>query len=117
MCCLQIVPRGLQVIKHQSPVAVFRRSLAAEQGGGRCREPLAIKVPHHGSRYQDVDWLRSLHPAAAVVSVGADNDYGHPDAELLDALSGDGVVVARTDQDGAVAVVAGEDGPDVVTSN
>ena len=49
-----------------------------------------LKVPHHGSRYQDTDWLRSLDAELAVVSVGADNDYGHPDPRLLDALADDG---------------------------
>ena len=37
-----------------------------------------LKVPHHGSRYQDPELLASLHARLAVVSVGRDNDYGHP---------------------------------------
>ena len=65
-----------------------------------------LKVPHHGSRYQDDAWLRSLRAEVAVVSVGADNDYGHPDADLLDALTEAGADVARTDEHGSVAVVA-----------
>jgi competence protein ComEC len=68
-----------------------------------------LKVPHHGSRHQDVDWLRSLGAAVAVASVGADNDYGHPSVELLDALSASGTEVRRTDRDGDV-VVALRDG-------
>ncbi|MEJ7831929.1 MAG: ComEC/Rec2 family competence protein [Nocardioides sp.] len=69
-----------------------------------------LKVPHHGSRYQDTDWLRSLRPTAALVSVGADNDYGHPSTDLLDTLTDGGVEVARTDEDGDVLVVAAGDG-------
>lgn len=76
-----------------------------------------LKVPHHGSSYQDTDWLRSLDAEVAVVSVGEDNDYGHPDPGLLDALADDGAEVARTDRDGDVAVVPGEDGPSVVTQH
>ncbi|KAA1417840.1 MBL fold metallo-hydrolase [Nocardioides humilatus] len=76
-----------------------------------------LKVPHHGSRHQDLDWLRSLQATAAVVSVGADNDYGHPDVDLLSALTADGTVVARTDTDGDIAVLAGEAGPHVVTDH
>jgi len=68
-----------------------------------------LKVPHHGSRYQDHDWLASLGARYAVVSVGADNDYGHPAAETLDALTGQGTEVLRTDRDGDV-VVAVRDG-------
>ena len=68
-----------------------------------------LKVPHHGSRYQDLAWLGSLGARVAVVSVGADNDYGHPAAETLDGLAGQGTEVLRTDRDGDV-VVAVRDG-------
>ncbi|MET9023148.1 ComEC/Rec2 family competence protein [Actinopolymorpha sp. NPDC004070] len=64
-----------------------------------------LKVPHHGSRYQDPDFLRAVGARIAVISVGADNDYGHPAPSTLAALAGTGARVARTDQSGAVAVV------------
>jgi competence protein ComEC len=69
-----------------------------------------LKVPHHGSRYQDEEWLLSLHAATAVVSVGADNDYGHPAPESLEPLEAAGTRVWRTDEDGDVAVVSEGDG-------
>jgi competence protein ComEC len=69
-----------------------------------------LKIPHHGSRYQDEDWLLSLHPRLAIASVGADNDYGHPAASTLDPLAAQGVDVLRTDRDGSVAVTAGAQG-------
>ncbi len=64
-----------------------------------------VKVPHHGSRFQDTGWLLGLGARAAVVSVGADNDYGHPAPELLGALVRAGTLVRRTDVAGDVAVV------------
>jgi len=64
-----------------------------------------LKVPHHGSRYQDLAWLTSLDAEVALVSVGADNDYGHPSTEALDALVADGAEVHRTDLEGDVLVV------------
>ena len=69
-----------------------------------------LKIPHHGSRYQDEDWLLSLRPRLAVASVGADNDYGHPAASTLMPLAAAGVRVLRTDRDGAVAVTVGARG-------
>ena len=64
-----------------------------------------LKVPHHGSRYQDLGWLDSLGARFAVVSVGADNDYGHPAAEVLDGAGRRaGTEVLRTDRDGDVVV-------------
>ncbi len=63
-----------------------------------------LKVPHHGSRYQDHAWLESLGARLAVVSAGADNDYGHPSPLTLDRLEEAGTQVLRTDLDGDVAV-------------
>ncbi|RJS47939.1 ComEC/Rec2 family competence protein [Nocardioides cavernaquae] len=74
-----------------------------------------LKVPHHGSRYQDTDWLASLGARVAVISVGADNDYGHPAQSTLDVLTATGAAVHRTDTDGDVVVVAGQDGLEVGT--
>lgn len=63
-----------------------------------------LKVPHHGSRHQDLDLLLGLRARLALVSVGADNDYGHPAPELLAALTATGAQVRRTDLDGDVLV-------------
>ncbi|GAB3021643.1 membrane protein [Nocardioides flavus (ex Wang et al. 2016)] len=67
-----------------------------------------LKVPHHGSRHQDLDWLASLGSRLALVSVGADNDYGHPAPDLLAALSAVGAQVWRTDLSGDVVVVVAD---------
>jgi competence protein ComEC len=63
-----------------------------------------LKVPHHGSRYQDPHLLTRLHSRLALVSVGKDNDYGHPAASTLAVLRHAGMRVARTDQEGDLAV-------------
>jgi competence protein ComEC len=64
-----------------------------------------LKVPHHGSRHQDRAWLAGLGARLAVVSVGADNDYGHPAPEVTDLLRRAGARVVRTDESGDLAVV------------
>ncbi|WP_246081617.1 ComEC/Rec2 family competence protein [Nocardioides litoris] len=65
-----------------------------------------LKVPHHGSRYQDLPWLLSLRAESALVSVGADNDYGHPAPDLVRALQDAGSEVHRTDEEGDLVVTA-----------
>lgn len=64
-----------------------------------------LKVPHHGSRYNAEEFLATVRPRVAIVSVGAHNSYGHPSQHVLDALAGAGASVLRTDLDGDVAVV------------
>jgi competence protein ComEC len=82
-----------------------------------------LKVAHHGSADPGLEAeLRRLRPRIAVVSVGRDNDFGHPRAETLAALATvPGLAVYRTDRDGRVVVetdgrllrvrTAGESGP------
>jgi competence protein ComEC len=70
----------------------------------RTRRVDLLKVGHHGSRGSTGDeWLDSLRPRAAVLSLGH-NNYGHPSPETLDRLHRRRVSVWRTDQDGTVAV-------------
>ncbi|MCR5403454.1 MAG: ComEC/Rec2 family competence protein [Butyrivibrio sp.] len=64
-----------------------------------------LKVAHHGSRYTtDEEFLRLLHPAAAVISCGRDNTYGHPHEEVLERLNNMGSDIYRTDMDGCIRI-------------
>jgi competence protein ComEC len=73
-----------------------------------------LKVPHHGSRYQDPAFLTGLGARVAVVSVGEDNTYGHPSPDTVGLLEEAGVLVRRTDESGDVAVVVRDGGLGVV---
>lgn len=66
-----------------------------------------LKVPHHGSRHQDIDFLTAASPEVAIASVGEENTYGHPAPDTLGPLEEAGAEVYRTDRDGDVVV--GED--------
>lgn len=63
-----------------------------------------LKVPHHGSRYQDPGLLSATGARVALVSAGLGNDYGHPNPGTLALLTNDGARVLRTDLDGSSAV-------------
>ncbi|WP_342669627.1 ComEC/Rec2 family competence protein [Aldersonia kunmingensis] len=73
-----------------------------------------LKVPHHGSRTTPRAFLDAVRPRVALVSVGADNTFGHPAPSIIDRLRAHGTVIARTDRNGDVAVVAREQGLSVV---
>lgn len=65
-----------------------------------------LKVAHHGSRNATYEpFLDAVSPAIAVISVGKDNDYGHPTQELLDRLNERGITIYRTDRDGTVSLL------------
>lgn len=63
-----------------------------------------LKVAHHGSRDSDAELVRSVGAAFGLVSVGADNGYGHPAADALAALERAGTVPLRTDRLGSIAL-------------
>lgn len=81
---------------------------AQSQLRGRIGEVDIYKVSHHGSKFQDFTLLKELAPKLAVISVGAENTFGHPAPSVLQALQQIGAKVLRTDNDGAVAITANE---------
>ncbi|SHI81540.1 MBL fold metallo-hydrolase [Desulfosporosinus lacus] len=68
-----------------------------------------LKVGHHGSKSSTTsEFLKAVSPQYAIISVGADNEYGHPTATVLDRFAEAGIEVFRTDQSGTI--VASTDG-------
>jgi len=66
-----------------------------------------VKVAHHGSADQSDRLYRRLCATVGVISVGADNDYGHPTDRLLDLLADTGTSAVRTDLGGLVLLAPG----------
>ena len=66
-----------------------------------------LKVAHHGSSTSTTDaFLKAVKPSLAVISVGADNLYGHPSADVLASLGRAGARTMRTDQSGTIVIVS-----------
>ncbi|ANW98609.1 competence protein ComE [Thermoclostridium stercorarium subsp. thermolacticum DSM 2910] len=62
-----------------------------------------LKVGHHGSSSSTSPaFLKAVSPKYAVISVGKDNQYGHPDSIILNRLKVAGVKTYRTDEAGTV---------------
>lgn len=62
-----------------------------------------LKVGHHGANSSTCYlFLRQVAPDYAVISVGADNEYGHPGDYTLSRLEDAGAKVLRTDELGAI---------------
>ena len=50
---------------------------------------IGLKVSHHGSDTSTTpDFLAVVNPKLAVISVGADNPFGHPTPEVMKRLEG-----------------------------
>lgn len=71
-----------------------------------------LKVAHHGSRDSNTYvFLKAVNPTYSVISVGIDNDYGHPTEDVLSRLNDVGSTLFRTDVSGTI--VATSDGTNI----
>ena len=62
-----------------------------------------LKVGHHGSKQScQPEFLSRIAPQFAVISVGADNPFGHPAPGTISRLTEWPVTLFRTDRNGAV---------------
>lgn len=70
-------------------------------------EPVdVLKVGHHGSTTStSQNFLNQIKPKYAIISVGKDNDYGHPNEAILKRLEEIGAQIYRTDEDGTIEII------------
>lgn len=65
-----------------------------------------LKVGHHGSTTStSQNFLNQIKPKYAIISVGKDNDYGHPKEKILKRLEKAGAEIFRTDECGTIEVI------------
>lgn len=75
-----------------------------------------LKVAHHGSETGSTPaFIGAVRPEVAVIMVGENNSYGHPEAEVLELLQEYGVEIYRTDRHGTVVVTTNGETVDTVT--
>lgn len=62
-----------------------------------------LKVPHHGSAYSSTeDFLAAVTPASCIISVGAENKYGHPAKGAVHRMEIYTKEILRTDLQGTI---------------
>lgn len=62
-----------------------------------------LKVGHHGSKYSTTtDFLNKVNPKYAIISVGKNNSYNHPNQVTINKLKKKNIEIHRTDQEGSI---------------
>lgn len=65
-----------------------------------------LRVPHHGSQTSTSEpFLGALQPQIALISVGENNRFQHPNAEVLKRLEDRDIPIYRTDVHGAIQYI------------
>lgn len=66
-----------------------------------------LKVGHHGSKTSStINFIKTVDPQVATISVGVDNKFGHPSPLTIRRLRQNGTIVYRTDQVGDVVLLS-----------
>ena len=64
-----------------------------------------LKVSHHGSNTSSCEeFIQSLDLEIAIISVGKNNLYNHPNQEVINVLDKYGVTIYRTDISGTIKI-------------
>lgn len=70
-----------------------------------------IKVAHHGSKTSSTqDFLNAVNAKIAIIGVGKNNNFGHPNESVIKRLKECNVIIYRTDECGEIAIVVNSKG-------
>ena len=70
-----------------------------------------LKVAHHGSKTSSIkEFIDAVTPKIALIGVGENNKFGHPNEEVLTRLKTRGTRLYRTDQNGEMLVMVDKKG-------
>ncbi len=86
--------------EHEAEAAMVKKN-------GAGLKSQVLKSGHHGSRTSSSPaFLKAVAPEAAVISVGAGNEYHHPHPSILKRYGDNRLKVYRTDTDGTVTIAS-----------
>lgn len=64
-----------------------------------------LKVAHHGSKSSSIEeFVKLVNPKVALIGVGKNNLYGHPNGDVLKRLKNINCKIYRTDQMGEISI-------------
>lgn len=70
-----------------------------------------LKVGHHGSKSSSIkEFLELVNPKIALIGVGANNKYGHPNNEVIERLKVLNCDIYRTDEMGEISLKINSNG-------
>ena len=89
---------------------LFTGDIEAEAEKAMCEAGLdlkstVLKMPHHGSSTSSTkQFVQAVSPQTAVISLGKDNEYGHPHSQIVERYEAQGVKIYRTDKSGTITI-------------
>ena len=111
----KVTVQGLSVLITGDITIEGEKMLLRKYAGTDVLKADILKVAHHGSAYSSCEeFIDAVNPKVAVISVGK-NNYGHPSDDVIEKFRETGIIVCRTDLDGAVGIIKKGDSFSVCT--
>ncbi len=90
-----LITGDAEAVNEKEMIKTFRNKLSSD----------VLKVGHHGSSTSSTEeFIKLVDPKIAVISVGKDNDYGHPHRETKATFEKLDIEVLRTDEVGSILI-------------
>ena len=65
-----------------------------------------LKVGHHGSKTSSrEEFIKAVEPKISLIGVGENNNFGHPNGEVIQRLESIGAKIYRTDKMGEITLI------------
>ena len=70
-----------------------------------------LKVGHHGSKTSSTqEFLQAVNPQIALIGVGKNNTFGHPNNDVIERIQNLGAKIYRTDEMGEIMIQVSKNG-------
>lgn len=70
-----------------------------------------LKVGHHGSKTSTTkEFLDLINPSVALIGVGQNNKFGHPNEDVIKRLEKKNIQIYRTDEMGEISIIIDKNG-------
>lgn len=64
-----------------------------------------LKIAHHGSKTSTTEeFLEKVKPKIALIGVGKNNNFGHPNEEVIERIKNNKIKIFRTDENGEICI-------------
>lgn len=90
---------------------IAEKEILSEYKNNTTLQAIILKVAHHGSKSSSIQaFLEAIEPKIALIGVGKDNKFGHPNDGILERLQKLNCKIFRTDLDGEINIAINQKG-------
>lgn len=90
---------------------IAEKKIVSIYGKSNMLDSIVLKVAHHGSKTSSCEeFISTVKPKIALIGVGKNNKFGHPNNEVLDRLKNTEIKIYRTDKDEEISIFVNKKG-------